>query len=184
MSEDRQRYENVTDRTGWPAGPWDTEPLDKAVWTDDETGYPCMIRRGPMGAWCGYVGVTEEHPAFGKDYSDLYDEGDWPNELTFAGPCDDEGDEATAVCHIPAPGESDKVWWFGFDNGHAFDIIPGMLALDGYFRKKYLALDPMAQLTGVMSDESTWHRWPTTYKTETTVRQQVTDTAKVLAKLT
>lgn len=32
--------------------------------------------------------------------------------------------KATRVCHIPAPGESDSVWWFGFDCAHSGDLCP------------------------------------------------------------
>src|SRR5690606_28176723 len=62
-----ERYEGVTDRTGWPSGPWDGEP-DKAVWVDETTGLDCMIVRGPVGALCGYVGVKEGHPWHGRSY--------------------------------------------------------------------------------------------------------------------
>lgn len=31
---------------------------------------------------------------------------------------------ARLICHIPAPGEPDHVWWFGFDCAHAGDFIP------------------------------------------------------------
>ena len=37
--------------------------------------------------------------------------------------------QATGICHIPAVGESARVWWFGFDCAHAFDLVPGMRAL-------------------------------------------------------
>lgn len=28
------------------------------------------------------------------------------------------------ICHVPEPGESDDVWWFGFDCAHAGDYLP------------------------------------------------------------
>lgn len=31
---------------------------------------------------------------------------------------------AVTICHAPAPGESDNVWWFGFDCAHAGDLSP------------------------------------------------------------
>jgi hypothetical protein len=56
---------------GWPSGPWDGEP-DKLVWRDKEAGYPCMIVRTPWnGHLCGYVGVPQGHPDFGKNYDDV-----------------------------------------------------------------------------------------------------------------
>lgn len=39
-----------------------------------------------------------------------------------------ERTQATAICHLPGPGEPDDVWWFGFDCGHAWDFQPGMIA--------------------------------------------------------
>ena len=33
---------------------------------------------------------------------------------------------ARHICHIPAPGDPDDVWWFGFDCAHAGDICPKM----------------------------------------------------------
>lgn len=57
------------DKSEWPMrGQWDSEP-DKLQWPDEATGLPCLIVRGPVGALCGYVGVSEGHPLFGKDYS-------------------------------------------------------------------------------------------------------------------
>lgn len=108
----------TVDKSGWQRGPWDDEP-DKIQWTDQTTGLPCLIVRGPHGSLCGYVGVPKWHPWHGADY-------DTPNVdvhggLTFARACG-HGDEATGICHVPAPGEPDDVWWFGFDCAHAGDL--------------------------------------------------------------
>ncbi|TCK36701.1 hypothetical protein B0G84_5714 [Paraburkholderia sp. BL8N3] len=114
------------DRTGWPAGPWDSEP-DKAQWTDAVTGLPCMIHRNAYGAWCGYVGVAPGHPAYANEYADI--DAGVHGGLTFADRCDPTFDPATGgVCHLPEPGESDDVWWLGFNCGHAFDYQPGLEA--------------------------------------------------------
>lgn len=67
------------DRAGWDAGPWDGEP-DKAQWTDEATGLPCLIVRNRMGALCGYVGVPAAHPWHGKDYSDRVPESQQSQE--------------------------------------------------------------------------------------------------------
>jgi hypothetical protein len=32
-------------------------------------------------------------------------------------------------CNRPEPGDSDEVWWIGFDTAHAFDVMPGMQKL-------------------------------------------------------
>lgn len=65
------------------------------------------------------MGVAEGHPWYGKGYSDVdaYAHGG----LTFANKCQPGEDESRGVCHIPAPGEPDHVWWFGFNCAHAWD---------------------------------------------------------------
>ena len=115
------------DRSTWPSGPWDDEP-DRVDWTDDMTGYPCFVKRGPMGAWCGYVGVPPGHRYHGADYDDV-PYGEVHHGLSYSAPCDDrDGESAERICHVPTPGEPEDVWWFGFDCGHYNDVIPGMLS--------------------------------------------------------
>lgn len=122
------------DKTKWPRGEWDAEP-DKMQWQDDATGLPCLVVRGPVGALCGYVGVAEGHPLHGKSYSDdaVYDVR-VHGGLTFDGPCQER---EHGICHIPAPGDPDPVWWFGFDCAHGGDKAPaydhGILS-DGDYR--------------------------------------------------
>lgn len=119
--------------------PWFGEP-DKIQWIDSTTGMDCLIVRNHMGALCGYVGVPPEHQWHGKDYgacmSPVCDEEycyqhspeglmQVHGGITFAGPCQ-PGEPVDGICHRPAEGRPDNVWWFGFDCGHAWDIIPGM----------------------------------------------------------
>lgn len=114
------------DKSDWPRGEWDDEP-DKMQWQDEETGLPCLIVRGPSGALCGYVGVSEGHPAFGKDYDLVHrmnDAIDVHGGLTFAGHCQTSDDESWGICHVPEPGELDRVWWLGFDCAHVWDRTP------------------------------------------------------------
>jgi hypothetical protein len=117
---ERIEYRGVRDRSDWNQGPWDNEP-DKIQWPDEATGLPCLIVRSHVGVLCGYVGVTSDHPAFGKQYDeiDVYVHGG----LSFADSCA-HGDEPGSICHIPGAGEPDNVWWFGFDCGHAWDEAP------------------------------------------------------------
>lgn len=56
-------------RSLWPPGPWDDEPMERIDLTT-QAGYAGLLHRGPMGAWCGYVGVPEGHPLYGKQYSE------------------------------------------------------------------------------------------------------------------
>jgi hypothetical protein len=109
------------DKSDWGNGPWQSEP-DKMQWQDQQTGYPCLIVRGPSGALCGYVGVSTEHPLYEKSLKDAGDI-DVHGGLTFADRCAPEEKEH-GVCHITEPGEPDNVWWFGFDCAHAFDLAP------------------------------------------------------------
>ena len=101
------------DRKGWGKGPWDKED-DHYEWRHD--GYVCLIVRGPTGALCGYVGLPPGHPWHGQKYSEL--DVDVHGGLTFAGPCHG------LICHEAREGESDQVWWLGFDCAHAFDRRP------------------------------------------------------------
>jgi hypothetical protein len=103
----------IVPRQRWGNGPWETEP-DLANWTDIATGLDCVAVRHPtIGTWCGYVGVTEDHPCFGKDYDAL--------DLRAHGGIN----WASATLHLCtcAP----NFWWFGFDCGHAGDYLPGGL---------------------------------------------------------
>lgn len=111
------------DKSAWGPGPWQSEP-DKRQWQDEATGLPCLIVRNRVGGLCGYVGVSEGHPSYEKDYDNA---GDFEvhGGLTFANHCQ-PGDESKHVCHKPEPGEPDHVWWLGFDCVHCFDIAPGM----------------------------------------------------------
>ena len=119
-----------------PAGPWTSEP-DKAQWIDPATDLDCLIVRGPMGALCGYVGVPPEHPWHGKGYNECLVDGcteEWCYEhspeaavrvhggLTFADACRESDDPSKGICHVPLPGRSHDVWWFGFDCAHAGDL--------------------------------------------------------------
>lgn len=107
-------------------GPWQQEP-DKVQWVDEATGLPCLVVRAQDGHLCGYVGVDSEHPA----HRLVWSEADLPFDsaaVNYSGPCE-EGDEEYGVCHVPAPGESGDVWWFGFDCMHSWDVVPAVLAL-------------------------------------------------------
>lgn len=109
------------DKSEWGEGPWMTEP-DKVQWKDEETGLGCRAIRNNQGVICGYVGVPESHPAFGKKYSYIYHEDidkvensirkiDIHGGLTFSGLWEEDDNK-------------DKVWWFGFDTDHYNDYAP------------------------------------------------------------
>jgi hypothetical protein len=113
---------------GWPSGPWDNEP-DKVQWQDEATGLPCLAVRQPnSGHWCGYVGVSTEHPLHGKDFEmvDLVAHGG----ITYTDACQPGDDESRGICHTPDPGEPDHAWWFGFDCAHAGDWSPSSAKME------------------------------------------------------
>lgn len=165
--------ETKIDKSSWGEGPWQHEP-DRKEWRDAATDLPCLaVRHDESGHWCGYVGVTEGHPAYHVHYDGVTPEaakrrsarvmrqmravkkltdggvsyGDaiekvWGKGassepeivcdlsgisvhggLTYAAEC------SGRVFHTPAPGETDKVWWFGFDCAHCDDLSPGTRAL-------------------------------------------------------
>lgn len=124
------REYTTIDKAKWLRGPWDAEP-DKVQFEDPATGMPCLlVRHSGAGHWCGYVGVAEGHPMFDENYGD-YDFGDVHGGITFASFCQESDDESKGVCHIPGPGESDHVYWFGFDAAHSGDLCPITTSLVG-----------------------------------------------------
>ncbi len=142
-----ERTYTTIDKAAWGDGPWQHEP-DKVQWTDRETGLPCLAVRGPLGNWCGYVGVAEGHPLFGVPYNRCPQSCHearfcWEHSpdavldahggITYSAACQ-EGDEAANICHIPEPGQPDHVWWFGFDCAHAGDLVPGMGGYPSFLR--------------------------------------------------
>lgn len=125
--------------------PWENEPdfLD-----GEHAGLKTALRRGPVGAWCGYVGVPKGHPLFEVGYSSRIKSP--PKELierkididkigainllyamsmdiTKACPLtlllDVHGGLTYARNHFPKR-EPDGLWWFGFDCAHAGDLVP------------------------------------------------------------
>jgi hypothetical protein len=111
-----------------PKESWLTEP-DKVVWVDEATDLDCMIVRGPVGSWCGYVAVPFGHPHYGRDYDEV--DADVHGGLTYANECGGH------VCHIPREGHTDDVWWLGFDCAHGGDLCPSFESLSSLRRGTY-----------------------------------------------
>lgn len=110
----------MNDRTGWPPGPWDIEP-DRAEWRT-AAGLPALaVRNG--GHWCGYVAVTREHSDYGQGKEDTVE---CHGRVTYAGRCQGK------ICHVPAPGEPEDVWWIGFDFAHVDDAYPRSIEMPDY----------------------------------------------------
>lgn len=176
-----ERVYTTIDKSGWGDGPWQDEP-DKVQWKDEATGLPCLAKRHPRhGHWCGYVGVSEGHPAFEKGYDDVHDLfGPYDSDaylsvhggLTYADACE-EGDEAASICHVPEPGEPDHVWWLGFDCAHSGDVSPAMEARD---RQKY-------EETGDPFWLPIKYPWSDSYRTLDYVRAECASLARQLTEL-
>jgi hypothetical protein len=119
-------HPEIISKTEWPDGPWKDEP-DQAQWPDEATGLPCLLRRHEaFGNLCGYVGVPEGHPWYRVYFPEI--NADVYGGVSFSDICH-EGPEGHMICHVPEPGESDKIWWLGFSCGNLNDIQPGMDAL-------------------------------------------------------
>ena len=117
VAQGEQVVERLYSREDKASGPWDSEP-DRIAWTDPDAGYPCLMRRNDRGSWCGYVAVPPGHTAHGWDYDALC-ELKVHGGITYARGY--MGDPSRGVCHVPAEGEPDDVWWLGFDCGHCED---------------------------------------------------------------
>lgn len=113
----------TADKSGWGEGPWQDEP-DKEQW-QDETGYACLLVRNIGGALCGYVGVPEGHPWYGVSAFDVEPEPDLHNGLSYAELCQ-KGPEGHTICHVPAPGEPEPLWWLGFHSEGSTDLCPAL----------------------------------------------------------
>ena len=47
--------------------------------------------------------------------------------ITFSDFCRPYGDDGErGICHVPDAGEPERVYWFGFDCAHSWDVIPTM----------------------------------------------------------
>jgi hypothetical protein len=165
--ETMERRYTTTDKSEWGPGEWQDEP-DKVQWVDEATGLDCLIVRGPGGALCGYVGITEGHPWFGIDYSGCtlpepcgepycshYPDVDVHGGLTFADFCHEGPDPSRGICHVPFEGRPERVWWFGFDCAHSGDVTPKW--------------------------SREWGEWGASYKTERYVRGWCANLASQLA---
>lgn len=126
------------DKSSWPSGPWQDEP-DEADWTDEVTGYFCMIRRVPwLGTLCGYVRVPDDHLLHGMDHHDKIErlskdvelhESFGPMEVLLAALDHEEGRVPISLAlkvhgNVTWSGQCPgyEGWFFGFDCSHVGDL--------------------------------------------------------------
>ncbi len=124
--------------------PWDQEP--NLVKFEAE-GLPCEMLRHEAGHWCGYVGVGQDHPWFGlscnsmikpskemlerRQLSDislldfalyLVSRKDPEEELPISLALHVHG----GIGYAEGDDANNDLWWFGFDCGHAGDLVPAV----------------------------------------------------------
>jgi hypothetical protein len=129
---------------------WLDEP-DEKDW--EYKGFKCALRRNHCGSWCGYVGISKEHPLYGLGYDDVSDvlvamleamkNKPVPKEPSFSLLISILGGEIhpTPANVIQVHGgityagdgkdlfNNPDIWFFGFDCSHAGDYAPNMPVL-------------------------------------------------------
>lgn len=149
-------YTRIDKESKWGAGPWIGEP-DKVQFPDPETGLPCLAVRKPRGNWCGYVGVEPPHPLHGTDYMERDGLGDIHGGLTYSGAGKKTEWESEGICHVLSEGETDDVWWFGFDCAHYYDFVPSRDASLGFgevYRDLEFVKGETAKLARVLQEDA------------------------------
>ncbi len=159
MSETKGNEEYLVQKTKWGEGPWQAEP-DKVEWRHlglpclivrNGSGALCGYVGVPPTHPLHGVGYNEETPVLKDALAARMEKplGETPSMavmlgallgdmkprldtvfdvhggLTYSDKCRGE------ICHMPAPGEADDVWWLGFDCGHAGDYIPRHRGIGG-----------------------------------------------------
>jgi hypothetical protein len=59
------------------------------------------------------------------------------------------------ICHVPAEGRPERVWWFGFDCAHYGDLCPGMNRYggeSGYYKNRRYVESEIASLAQQLAD--------------------------------
>ena len=104
------------DKTSWMQnGTWLDEP-DYAVWLDENTLYPCVLRRTIFGAWTGLVGVAPHHPLYKADLKEpTFQFIDVHGGVAYTGLSYEDDMEITPPI---------RRWWIGFDCMDEGDLCP------------------------------------------------------------
>lgn len=157
IAETEQEFETL--RAQWGEGEWSKEPnrIEGKM-----HGFDFLMHRNKVGSWCGYVGIPEGHPAFGKDYEDI--DVEVHGGLTYANAC------RAPICHIAD--NKTSIWWLGFDCSHAGDVMPSVI---GYCKSGLLppSLRMPSEILGMTE----------TYKNVAYVKAEIDSLAKQLAEM-
>jgi hypothetical protein len=87
---------------------WDDES-DTKNW--ECCGYKCHITRMEwIGTLNGYVGITEAHPLYHKNYDEIDRILNVHGGVTF--------------CGVPRTAPDRNLWYIGFDTAHLGDFLP------------------------------------------------------------
>jgi hypothetical protein len=145
----------------FPPGPWDDEP-DLDVWREPTSNLLCaIVRHDECGILNGYVRIPKVCPLHGRASDVVGDLVECHGGITFAG--DAFGGK------LP-PG-----WWVGFDTGHGFDLIPGLIMIRDQVRREH------PELYEYERDGPEWFR--DKYRTWAYVRAETEALARQLAAL-
>jgi hypothetical protein len=130
------------DKSKWLEGEWTTEP-DRENFKTDEGFDAAIIRHPSLGHLCGYVGVPQRHPLYGRSYDEVYDliDPEVHGGLTYA----DQGNEAV--------GEDLAAWYFGFDCAHSGDLSPGMMKYGDHSDEQYRSFVFVKRQIAVLSKQ-------------------------------
>lgn len=112
------------DKSEWGAGEWESEP-DAAYWTDERSGYQCLIVRADLGHLCGYVVLPEGHPMHGKPMEDFRPYRAHGGITLAAVIHPDLAREVMGDPNLELPPNG---WLVGFDCGHDYDHTPAAAA--------------------------------------------------------
>lgn len=113
---------HIVDKSKWPAGEWTLE-LDAFSWypingsASDVSLHGVILRNSNSGNLCGYIGVPYGHVLFGKDC--------WDDPL--ARELEAHGGVNISGHFRRDKGFNRRLWYFGFDCGHIYDVSPGYL---------------------------------------------------------
>lgn len=122
------------DKSAWQIGVWLTEP-DYAMWIDEDSMYPCVLRRNIFGAWAGYVGLSSDHPLYQAYHTErTFDFIDVYGGVTFSGFSKEDDLEVSPPT---------RRWWVGFECMLQNDICPAFSADADAQRKKRKSIDPV-----------------------------------------
>jgi hypothetical protein len=116
-------YIEFLNKSHLPPGEWWREP-DYCEWTFRD--YKCLaVRDMTLGNWVGFVGVSTDHPTFGKSLkTGTVDEG-WCLTLSVHG-----GISFLGKLPIKFKDLNKGRWWFGFECSQGTDILPVMMVAE------------------------------------------------------